>query len=446
MNKKYKYLTLVLSLVSAVFCLFGNSGRFELLSLLPIFWGGANLLIPNKLRIGPGLMMMYLVLSIRYIVYPVVVTASPSFLRSIDAPYVTRGIILMLLEILVIVFTVKLYHKKKGTKSDNYKKPSENKSLLFPLIGFGIIVYCILYMPSVFVNRHFIFNASDIQNEVIRGNGVLMQLESWAEFFVVLWLFQALFQRYQKTHSTTALILSFVIISIPCLFFSGHSRLSLLRPIIATLFFLKKCYGAKARTYSIALITGGVFALLSMSLYKIFGDNQVNQTLDLLSAGSLDAYFGGLHNVCLGLEAYDRFGSMPVMFVVDTFRNAMGISQHFSSAQNTTELFNTIIYGFSSDVNDQIVPTVVQGLLYFGKFLWWIPTVIMVLAVCVSDNKMASTSDFSIAYLYANFPVVVGWAVPGNYTHLASRFFNYLVPILLLIWIRSIVNSAIRRH
>lgn len=389
--------------------------------------------------------MMYLVLSIRYIVYPVVATTSHTFLKGINALYVTRGIILMLLEILTIILTVKLYHKKKGTKTDNNKKPIENKRMLFPLIGFVILAYCILIMPSVFANRHFIFNASDIQNEVIRGNGVLGQLESWAEFFVILWLFQVLFRRYQKTQSKTVLFLSFIVISIPCLFFSGHSRLSLLMPLVAALFFLYKCYGVKARTYSIALITGGVFALLSMSLYKMFGDGHVNQTLDLFSAGSLDAYFGGLNNVCHGLQAYDRFGSMPVMFVVDTFRNAMGISQHFSSALNTTELFNTIIYG-ASDINDQIVPTVVQGLLYFGKFLWWIPTVIMVLVVCVADNKMLSTSDFSIAYLFANFPVVVGWAIPGNYTHLASRFFNYLVPILLLIWIRSIVASAIRRH
>lgn len=40
MNNKYKHLAVALSLVSAFFCLFGNTGRFELLSLLPLFWGG----------------------------------------------------------------------------------------------------------------------------------------------------------------------------------------------------------------------------------------------------------------------------------------------------------------------------------------------------------------------------------------------------------------------
>lgn len=439
-------MTLVLSFISALFCLLGNTGRLELLALLPIFWGVANLLMPKKLYMGTGLTMMNLVLSIRYIIYPIVVTMSPSFLNDIDSTYLMRGIVLMLLEIIVIVLTVKVYHNKKGVKAENFKRPEGNRTVLFPLIGIGILIYCIIYKPSVFVNRHLIFNAANIQNEVILGDGVISQFESWAEFFVVLWLFWVLSQRYQKTRSKTAFILSLAIISIPCLFFSGHSRLSLLMPLVATVFFLYKCYGIKARTYSIALIAGGVVILFFMSLWKVFGDNYVNQSGDLFSAESLDAYFGGLNNICIGLKAYDSFGSSPAMFVVDTFRNAMGISKNFSLAQNTTELFNTIVYGFSSDSNDQIVPTVVQGLLYFGKLFWWIPTVIMVLVVCFTDHVFASTSDFSIAYLFANFPVVVGWAIPGNYTHLASRFFNYLVPILLIICIRSIISKSILRH
>ena len=178
-------------------------------------------------------------------------------------------------------------------------------------------------------------------------------------------------------------------------------------------------------------------------IQKFFGESGMAQTDSLFDAHLINVYFGGIDNVSIGIQAYERNGNSIIVMIGDTFRNAMGISKYFNYPLNTSTFFNRVFYsGINTDAMDQIVPTMTQGLMYFGPVLCFIPSVIMVLSICISDKIWAKTNNLYLSYLLATFATMVGWSIPGSYMHFTTKVFNLLIPMLILLWIFNPLTSS----
>lgn len=440
-----KRLLLVVAIVIAVISFVQNykSGH-SLIFLLPLCFGLFAQCISNNVFFKSGLSMMFIALTFRYLLYPLLYVYHGYTLVS-EGPFV-EAIAFMVLEIIIIIITVNFFAPRSVGDAKQYLH-IKRMNYYIPLL-FAIVCLFIYYnTPDFFVNRHFIWENEDILIEKKTFSGIISQPMGWGELIIIIFFFSLFTIKYYKTGKSRFFYLSICVLLIRCLYYTGQSRLSLLIPIVTTLFVIKKVYKKKALFPLLIISSSGLFFIVSLSVYKFFKTDDLSEIYEMLNpqmyADLINAYFGGIKNVIYGLDAYSLHGNSITVFVNDTFRNAMGLSPYFEpNPNNSVTLFNTSVYRDSFYQGyDQICPTIIEGMLMFGKPFFFIPTVIMVFACCMLDKLFAKTSSIENAYVFAYVATLVGWAVPGNYMHLCGRLFNTLIPLLLLLYVNSLIRK-----
>lgn len=426
---------LISGVISAMYS-FNDTSAYYLLPSLPFLFGILYyFLIPQKAYMGAGLSTMTLVLYIRYIVYPPILVFDN--FSSITYPEMANyGITIMLLEMFAILIVTHFVCWKKGCDNLTPSRPS----FILPLLLLCLSIILVLQDPSVLKNQHFIWEAQSINDEVIIGkNYIASSVIQWTQFIIIMYLFSFSYRQYKLGHKYF-FYFSIIILLFPCIYFSGNSRLSLLIPIIGFIFFVSKAYPDKAKLIVSLVGAYGIIAILLLTLQKTFKADSISDVNSVETSYLLNVYFGGLDNVIIGLKTVEHYNTLPLLFIVDSLRNAMGIAKYFDILGSSI-FFNYTFYG-NAIAADQIPPTVYQGMLYFGKIFFLLPTIIMTFFVCKFDAFTAKTHSASYAYLYITFIVIVAWAIPAAWTHLTARFFNYLIPLLILLYVnKSLVKS-----
>ena len=438
-----KNLILISGLVSACISL-NQDPDFILLPCLPLAYGLLYyFLVPSNLHMGAGAATLTAVLYIRYIVYPAALKISGYDIIG-DPGLARTAVLLMLYEMIAIMTTLWFFTRKQGNVLQMAVIPKKINPLI-PSLFAVLMLYIMVFHSEVYVNRRWIWQSQMINEETLSVNGVFVELVKWAEFFVIIFVFYKLYTKYLKSRRRIYYLVSLVILFIPCLTFTGHSRMSLLVPLVAYLFFILKVYPKRSRSAIRLVSVYALLAMLFLTLQKTFGGSSISEIETESQAQLLNSYFGGLDNVILGIEAYESYGHSLYYMLVDTFRNMMGVSKYLEGLPSTLDFFNMSYYkylpGYSTD---QIPPTIPQALMYFGPFFCFIPTVIMTVCVCVADNIYFKTSDLMVAYLCLGFCIAVAWAIPGSYMHLTTRVFNYLIPLLVLVFINKKMRICLR--
>ena len=433
--KNIKLFILISGIISAIYSL-NDTHYYYLLPSIPFLFGFLYyFLIPKNVYMGAGLSTMTLVLYIRYIIYPPILTLDN--FSSISYPdLANHAIIIMLLEMGAIFIITHFFCWKKSCVGLKPYKPS----LILPLALFCLSIILVYADPSALKNQHFIWEAQSINEEVVLGNNyIASSVIQWAQFFIVMYLFSFSFRRYNIGHKYFFYV-SIIVLLFPCLYFYGNSRLSILIPILGFMFFVTKAYPDKAKHIVSFVGIYGLIAILLLTLQKTFKADSISDVNSVETSHLLNVYFGGLDNVIIGLKTIGSSGTLPYLFIIDSLRNAMGIAKYFD-IPGSSVLFNYTFYG-NAIAADQIPPTVYQGMLYFGNILFLIPTIIMTYFVCKFDALTAKTQSAPYAYLYITFIVIVAWAIPAAWTHLTARFFNYLIPLFILLYLnKSLAKS-----
>ncbi len=440
--KTIKVGTYIICIIS-VFCVFVNCFSINssiLLSLIPLcYLICVKFIVPNKIVIGAGYVMLSIVSILRYTVYPVLCPYDD--ISTQDAVYLIPSILITIFEMVVIHLVIRWFYKKHRYNK-NVDTISINKiSPVIPILLFFYWIVVIMLFPTIYANRHFILDASNISAEKLELPGIIAQPMKWVEIFLIVFMFSRLYQYYKSKGSKLAYYGSLFVIMIPCLFYSGHSRLSLLMPLICTIFMIMHIYGAKSRKLIWGICIYAFLAISVLSMFKFYGDSSLETASTELSytenAGLINAYFGGLKNMMIGLRAYDEVGSSLSIIPNDLLRNCMGISDMFASDHNSVSIFNRYFYNSTAGFNDQICPTLIEGLFTFGPLGCFIPTIIMIWFVCWLDYKWNSSMKLEYSYLYAYVATLIGWCIPGNFMHLSGTFFNIYVPLMFLFILNS---------
>lgn len=440
--KKIKWFIFFVSIIAAFSIILDQSlttyERF-LVALIPFFYGLCVVFfLPKKLLLGAGFCMMMIVSFLRYVVYPVLF--SYERIENDLMQYFDSAVGLTLFEMFVVFILINRFYdyKKWNIKNETLRMDKVNPIVPMALLVYSLFVY--IAFPMVFANKHFILNAEEINigNEIIEHNipGFISMPVAWGNVLIVLFFFYYFYSKYIKYRRKTYLYISVLVIMYPCLFYSGHSRLSLLMPLVGCIFMLVKVYQDKSKEIIKFMGLYGVFAVLALSWFKFNSGSVSDAEFEMAdNASTINAYFGGLKNMMIGIRAYENYGSSLYVFVNDMLRNAMGISSFFeSNPNNSVTIFNSSAYlGYSFTGFDQICPTIIEGALCFSMFLCFIPTIIMVKVISWMDKQWYKASSLEFAYLFATTATLVGWCLPGNLMHLSSAIFNSLIPISLLI-------------
>lgn len=430
-------------LIASLFCAIGTSyidvNGLHYLFLLPLIYGLCiNFLLPNHLRLNAGLLILLLVLTFRYLLYPILLAIEYEPIFRVG-DYGNEAIFFMVTEMLVIFTTVSLFYRRKTITFDALSKSRINPFLVVILVLISLMFT--LMGNSFMTGKHFIWETDSIMADTQKLNGVASQLFNWCEAFVLLFFINKYSQMYELTKKNFFFIISIFFCFIPCLFYSGHSRLSLLIPLVCSCAMAYKVFREKAWISIFFCLFIGIIVLTLLSIVKNLDSTDSSAgASDLFSHQLLNAYFGGVDNIITGLRTYENYGTNSLWFIWDSLRNAMGISKNFTSFPGSNIAFNNVFYGKIGVAYDQIVPTIISGMIYFGKVFFFIPTIIMTYIVCKFDMLFSRSKTIAESYLYSNFPVIIAWAIPGSWMHLTTRFFNFFIPILLLIYLNSYLN------
>lgn len=434
--KIIKLFILLLSIISTLIIFLRGQEQWPV-GIIPFLFGTLIFIfLPSNIILGSGLLMMLFVSSMRYIIYPPLLFVDIeeySFLL----PQLEPAIYYSICEIFIIVITINLYYRNKNKINNlSFVRPKKIFFLL-PVLFIIVVLFIYIEIPSVYANQHFILNTSKINEELFVLPGYIVLFLKWAEVLIVIYLFSILYNKYIRTNYYFYYIASIIVLLYPCMFYTGHSRLSMVVPICATVFMLFKLYQERSKKIVISIVTFSVIYLFILSLHKFYGEASVDvlkNELTLAETSSLiNAYFGGMKNVMIGLNAYDLNGSDMEIFYNDSFRNVMGLGHYFADKQNSVTLYNSSFYSRGLEIEDQICPTIIEGLLCFGSFFFFIPLVLMVIMVLILDYRWYSSPSLEFSYLCSQVSALIGWCIPGNYMHLSSVMFNFFLPITFLI-------------
>lgn len=410
-------------------------------ALIPFVYGLCVMyLLPKKIMLGAGFTTMMIVFFLRYLIYPILFSYESISGNLMN--YFEYSVWLTLFEMIVVFILLNRFYNYKTWGVSNEVLRVDRINPLIPLL---LLIYTIgvyLAFPMVFDNKHFILNAEEINigSEIIKHKipGYISMPVAWGNMLIVLFMFYYFYNKHIRYGNKYYYYLSILVILYPCMFYSGHSRLSLLMPLVACIFMLVKVYREKSRKIIKLICLYGMFAILALSWFKFNSSSISEAEVDMAdNASSINAYFGGLKNMMIGIRAYDNYGSSLEVFINDMLRNAMGVSSYFEgNPNNSVFIFNSSAYqDFSFTANDQICPTIIEGALCFGIFLCFIPTVIMIKVISWMDKQWYKTSSLEYAYLFATIASLEGWCVPGNLMHLSTSFFNLLIPMSILIFL-----------
>ena len=444
MFKYWKFFVLIASVASALMS-YNEDFYFKILPLLPLMYGVLYCcFVPSKIYVGAGFVTLNLVLFLRYIVYPIELKSSDFHIMG-NAELVVYAVPLMILEMFVILVTIYRYAGRSSivNKVHHFTRYEQTNNII-PIICAIVLSFIVVFFPQAFLNERWIWESELINEDVESVSGVYTQIATWCQFFILISLFTFFYNKYLKSKNNVWYWLSLIILFVPCLSYSGHSRMSMLVPLIAYVFFVMKIYSTKVNKVIIIVGIYAIVAMVSLTLQKFFSTMSLVDLDSEIEYSMLNAYFGGLDNVLIGLETYQKYGTSALLLPIDSLRNAMGISKFFAGAESTVHLFNEVVYSrFFWSSMDKIPPTIYQGLMYFGPILCFIPTLLMTRVVCHFDKLFAQSNNLFLSYLYLNFVIPIAWALPGNFMHMTSRIFNYLIPLYLLI---AINKSLFRRR
>lgn len=426
----YRRILFLFSLIITIIILstISTVSGYGLWYTIPMFYAVLYyLFIPKNIIIGPGFIVSNVVLFARYELYPL-------FLMLFGLPngsqvqYWSTAVNLMLIEIVVILLAFRFFCIKNEKQLPRLS-PQNHISTFVVLVLIVVYFALIVFVPDVFANRHFILNDSYISEVLILSKaGRIGVVIKWLEYFLILLILNNVYVKKQSY------FLCLLVLIIPRLFYEGHSRLSILTPLIVAIFLLISLFPGKKKTTILFGTTIIVFSMTLLTMTKVYRTDSIRNLVVENPQHDLNAYFGGINNVAIGIACYETNKDVinSNVMINDMFRNMLVFNQFFNSSNSSPAIYNGYIYGKASETEDQIVPTICQGLFYFGYSLFWVLSVIMVFVTCYADKKFYKSKNIASSWLYGMMGVTVGWAIPGSFQHLYMCIYYTFIPMWII--------------
>jgi hypothetical protein len=409
----------------------------KLVTFLPFFFGIFSLfLIPKKFTAGPGLSIALLVMIIRYIIGPFLLSISSYSVFSNEIDGISLGI--MVMEMLVILIMIRMF--AKDTNVNNVFRINRF-SYTIPLLFIIISILWSIKDPMPISRYNFILSGADelIRNDLTEAEKGLPSFLNYTHYLLIISVFYYFYKLYVKNNNKKYFIIGFICVLALGSFYIDSSRNSMLLPILSILFLSIKAYPKYAKKIFISTSLVLVLSMSLLSMMKFFGATSYERGLVNIetNASYLNSYFGGYYEVYLAVENSDAIKmKMNDKTIFNEIFAATPFFNRFVDQENrTTVFFNQTAYQHS-----HIIPTVGQGYVYFGFVLSWLFSLIVFRLIFLFDNLYFKTNRVDFAFLFALTASRLGWLHPGSLYHVGSTLSTFIV-LYVIIYASSYIGK-----
>lgn len=173
--------------------------------------------------------------------------------------------------------------------------------------------------------------------------------------------------------------------------------------------------------------------ILVSSLIKFSTNNQQASMDDVFNVDMLNAYFSGIGNVALGVDAYyEKYDGNNIEYLTsDIFQNVPKISKVIDQKYRTTKIFNYQYYN-SPVGKSQIVPIQVSGLFHYGYFFSAAYSFLFVFLSFYFERLSKKSLFIGSTYVFLFLSLNCSLFMMLNLGSVVSNVFTHIILTLLL--------------
>lgn len=421
--------------------LFSHGEEKVLLIFLPLIYG---VLFISFARIHryinyPGIFVLNVISAIRYVLIPVLITIYPKYIDEYGS--LSQGIKFMIFESICLgiflVFITRKYYRDRRIR--NHVEINFNNNILLKLVAIYAI-FIVIINPTILLQYNFVFiNSANI--ELIKGRTLITgfsgMIVGWGKLFLPLLITIPLIQKYRINKNDVYYYLTIItIMFFNVMIFSGTSRNSVIMPAVASMFFLTKVFPNKRkRIFVLMSLTIGIVALQLTVLKTEYLGTSIEFSLGGV-IDYLEAYFGGPKNMGIAITSKQIYSNVFTLntFLNDVFGNFPGLSQFFNLENRTTTFYNLVFHS-GGPARDQIIPSMGQGLFYFGYVFSFIPQMLIVFGMAKFDSIYRNARDLSDIYFFSYFAVRFGFTYIQSISIILSFIYAMIIPVTFILLI-----------
>lgn len=433
--KKMKYIEILILLLcifsSSVTLIYNKNEGYEMLFLLPLYFGISYLVFLNNFMINMKSVVLGIYIfygSIRYILMPITIAFTSGYeythryLYSTDS--IRLAIMLMLYEIVVISLFLNIFLKrylKVNYKLDNiymYKLRGE-KAVYIMLSILAIVLFFLI--PQARESISFFIIKSNTGNRVNEDLTSMMmiirQIFISAIMFGFLMSVHRMYQKYMKKprirYIYIALIISMLCISV----IIGERRSFLLYTGFVCIYILCLLFKDHKKKIIVSLVAITGIVLVLMSIYKtlnVFMHDSYKEALNQssfnieITSRTLQSYFYGPSNVALAIETKEQVNNEIHRPIYDFVRSTIGISFFVKDKMlSTNEVFNSQIYGRYTKTG-HVISSSGYGYMYFGFILSPIFTILFIYISIRLEVNLRKSRNLEMIYIISYILIRIG--------------------------------------
>lgn len=446
----YRIIVLILSLISVISIMLSDVQLPNNLIVLPLLFVCLYFLLPMFSRYmfnNIGITIVNITMLIRYVISPLLMSVygvNVDIGMSTSIGSQTKAINLMIFEMVVIIITFCILHKRFYSNKNEFREMKAKSNLFgwaFVLFSFVIV----LSNPEVLARYTFIWSASQLKSkDVVESVSLFFLIVQLAQIVVTIGVINWMYKFYEYNKNIIWLFLSFIVIGISSSFITGTSRFSIILPLVTGLFTIYILY-KNYRKVIIILSVG--MSLLLIAVSTLLKQNTItsqsntsiaesNSTFENLNT-DLQLYFSGVSNVAHSIDTSNIYA--PFQFdaiIAELFRSVIYLNSLFGQHASSLTLFNEVFYQRPL-VSDQILPMIGQGYLYFGPYLAPILSVISIILVMVLDKKIYKSDSVFKIYIMSYLCIKLSLFFMANATIQMSFFTNFFIILLIISYLNK---------
>lgn len=449
----YRIFVIILSIIGIILAMISNQDVPENLVLIPFVYLTLFLSIPAFSRYtfsNLGITVFNFTALLRYAISPILMALYGTNLQigsSVPFEIEKNSVNLMVYEMIAIFITFGVFNKyfySNEFKIHNIKA----KSNIFGWLFVCLSILIILVKPDIINRYSFIWSASqlkmDIANEDVTLFALFVQL---GQIVFTVGILNIIYRFYEKRPNIIYLFLSIIVVIVSASFITGTSRSSIILPLVTGLFTILVLY----KKYRKLILSASAILSLLVIVVSTTLKQQTNMAVPTKSlyhsSGLLEnfntdiqIYFSGLTNVGHALEGAFVFKPFDFnLLMSDLTHSVVFINRFFQNSQSALTLFNNLFYK-STGVNDQIIPMIGQGYLYFGPILAPIFSVISILIIMYLDRMIFNVKSVFSLYILCYFCLKFSLFFMSNATILISFFTNFILILLFIMYLNSKIS------
>ena len=444
-------ISLIGSLIMVI--LFNTKGEYRCLFLLPLFYGGINIIFMGLCKYVQGSRVIIILVAgyfIKMVASPVLFALGnyDSFFDGcIRIQNIDEAVFFMLYEYLCVVSFLYIGMQKRKEKIRDrrvYLWVAFNRRMFLTLLlicvflAFAYItvpaVSQVYYLPTDMALK----NVAEIRwdNETIVERGTLERyFYSLFSFFwpIVRFFLPAvlIYHNYFKWgKQRKSILLSVLCVFIPFLFMGGDNLAMFLGAIFA-LIVMDKLYGKRCRKVLGLFVTVGIVGLVIILISKLDALTAWRGATGVTNiAQLLNAYFPGVDNVaaCMSIQKGERLNTL-------FFDIYSGIPFAGTLFGLEGESLNDIYANFLK-TGGQIVPWGCNIAYYFSYLLSPLLTGFFLLFVLNMEYKGEKAYGFWSYYMCMLFSTYTAFSVILYSTQIYNRFiWNIIIPVVVIMWL-----------